>query len=239
MSKEFRISREVQLAASPEQVWDALTVGTSGWLWPMEYEHREGGAAPFGGTVTAWDPARQLTARVDGEDGWFNQLEHTLEARDGGTYLRYVHSGVFVDDWDNQYDGADQHTDFYLHTLGQYVRYFAPRIAGYATGDGPEASHAPDGFERLRAALIEAAGPGDAVSVELDGIGAIEGVVDYAKPNFVGIRTDDAMYRFFGRNAFGDYPVGFSHHLFGDVDQEKVQLSWQNWIDALYAPSSH
>ena len=40
--------------------------------------------------------------------------------------MRYVHSGIFVDDWDNQYDGAAKHTDFYLHTLREYLTHFAP-----------------------------------------------------------------------------------------------------------------
>jgi uncharacterized protein YndB with AHSA1/START domain len=69
MSKEFEIVREFEVDASPEQVWDAITNGTAGWLWPMEYEPKEGGAAPFGGTVTAWDPPHRLTGRTEDAEG--------------------------------------------------------------------------------------------------------------------------------------------------------------------------
>ena len=53
-----------------------------------------------------------------------------------------------------------------------------------------------------------------------DGLAPIEGVVDYLHPNFLGIRTADAFYRFLGRNAFGA-PVGITLHDFSstpDVD---------------------
>lgn len=46
MSKEFEIVREFEVDASPEEVWEAITSGTGGWLWPLEYEPKKGGAAP-------------------------------------------------------------------------------------------------------------------------------------------------------------------------------------------------
>src|SRR3954453_9488382 len=107
MSKEFEIVREFEVEAGPEQVWEAITTSTAGWLWPMEYEPREGGAGPFGSTVTAWDPPRRLTGRSESPEGVpqqsFNQLDYVIEPRGGGgSWVRYVHSGIFVDDWDNQ-----------------------------------------------------------------------------------------------------------------------------------------
>ncbi|CAM5362564.1 hypothetical protein SAURM35S_07886 [Streptomyces aurantiogriseus] len=130
-SKEFEIAREFEVDATPEQVWDAVTSGTGGWLWPMEApEPREGGRGPFGSTVTAWDPPHRYTNRVEDVEGiseqTLNQLDYTIEPRDEGrrAWVRYVHSGIFVDDWDNQYDAAGRHTDFYLHTLRQYLTRF-------------------------------------------------------------------------------------------------------------------
>jgi hypothetical protein len=66
--------------------------------------------------------------------------------------------------------------------------------------------------------------------VELERVGA--GVVDYLRPHFLGIRTDDALYRFFGRNAFGG-PVGMSVHAFGDGVEDEA--SWRAWLEKVYA----
>lgn len=248
MSKEFEIVREFEVQATPEQVWEALTEGTAGWLWPMEYEHREGGAALFGGTVTAWDPPHRLTGRVESPEGvenqTFNQLDHVIEPREGGrAWVRYVHSGIFVDDWDNQYDGASKHTDFYLHTLRQYLEHFPGLTPVYAAVEGPAASGAPDAFTVLGRALglPDDAAAGTAVRVGLPGPDAVDAVLDYRNQYFIGLRTADSLYRFFGRNAFGG-TVGVVVHRFGtghDADAEPgvkgTEAAWQNWIDGVFA----
>jgi uncharacterized protein YndB with AHSA1/START domain len=239
MGREFEIVREVELPGTPEQVWEAVATasGNASWMFPTPIE-----AEGEGGPIQAWDPPNHLAIRMEGEGGWFNAIEFVIQGRDGGTTsLRYVHSGIFDDEgWDGQYDAVNQHTDFYLHTLGQYVRHFSPKTATYI-GDvpggveGPEASMAPDGFDRLKAALgIDGASEGDSVQADLDGAGRIDGVVDYLRGNFAGIRTSDALYRFFGRNAFGG-PVGLQVHHFGDVDADEMKQDLKRWLDGVYA----
>src|SRR5438094_725133 len=143
MSKEFEIRREVVLPAEPEAVYAAITTGQANWMFPV----------PSPAPQVAEPPGR-FAVRIDGEDGWFNALEYVIEARDGGTaVLRYVHSGVFTDDWDNQYDGASKHTDFYLHTLGQYLACFPGRTAAYISIPGPVASADPKAMDTLERAL--------------------------------------------------------------------------------------
>jgi hypothetical protein len=243
MGKEFEIRREIVMHTTPQEAWDAVTTATGAWLWPMEYEPRTGGAAAFGGTVTVWDPPHHLASRVEGPEGWFNQVETVVEGRaEGKTYLRWVHSGIFTDDWDNQYDGANQHTDFYLHTLEQYLLHFSRRPVTYASADGPAASNAPDGFAVLRNALglTDATAQGDTVRVDLPGTGPVDAVVDYLHPHFLGLRTADAMYRFFGRNAFGA-PVGIAVHSFAGgtstdgVADDATGQAWQSWVNGVYA----
>lgn len=234
MSKEFEIARDVELTGSPEAVFAAITKGSGGWLWPIEYG--EVGVPGPEGTVTVWDPPRHLIARAESE-GWYNSLEFVIEAAGGGTTrLHYVHSGILTDDWDNQYDGIDGHTDFYLHTLGQYLRYFPGATAKFTSVEGPDSSKTPDSFERVRDGLgLAGAAQGDAVQLELDGPGKIDGVVDYLTPHFIGIRTSDAMYRFFGRNAWGG-AAGFSAHLFApDADADRTGQQWQDWLNGLFA----
>ena len=83
---------------------------------------------------------------MESPDGTFNALDYAIEARDGGTaHLRYVHSGILADGWEDQYDAIDGHTDFYLHTLGQYLEHFNGRQVTYvgqpSSGiEGPEAA---------------------------------------------------------------------------------------------------
>jgi uncharacterized protein YndB with AHSA1/START domain len=253
MGNEFEIRREGVLSGPPEDVWAAITEGAGAWLWPMEFEPRQGGTAEFG-VLTTWDPPHHLVARLDGSDGWFNQVEHVLEARDGGTtWARYVHSGVFVDDWDNQYDGADKHTDFYLHTLGQYLEHYRGRAVTFAQVDGPPAAGAPDALTTAGRALglRDEVKQGERVRVRLPGVGETDAVVDYRNDYFIGVRTDDAMYRVFGRNHFG-HVVGVSVHHFGgenakpenakpedakpeDASSEALTKAWQAWLDDTYA----
>ncbi|MFD8818693.1 SRPBCC domain-containing protein, partial [Streptomyces sp. NPDC059627] len=66
---------------------------------------------------------------------------------------------------------------------------------------------------------------------------ALDAVVDYRDPYFVGLRTDDALIRFFGRNHWGA-PVGISIHDFApDADAEANETAWQDWLNGVYSQS--
>ncbi|WP_264483118.1 SRPBCC family protein [Streptomyces pinistramenti] len=246
MGKEFEIRREVVLPATPEEVFAAVTAETDAWMFPTEKVSAVGGRTPEADGVTAWDPPHRFAVRVTGEEGWFNALEYLIEAREGGTaVLRYVHSGVLdATGRDDRYDGVALHTDFYLHTLGQYLRYFAGRPVTFIDVPGPQNSQAPDAFAVLQRALgvTGTVTAGDRLRVQLPGAEPLDAVVDYRTDHFLGLRTDHGLYRFFGRNAFGG-PVGISLHLFADdtphtaarPDPENTRTTWQNWLDGLYA----
>jgi hypothetical protein len=245
MSKEFEIAREFEVDATPEQVWDAVTSGTGGWLWPMEApEPRVGGKGPFGSEVTAWEPPHRYTNRVEDVDGiseqTLNQLDYTIEPRDEGrrAWVRYVHSGIFVDDWDNQYDAAGRHTDFYLHTLRQYLTRFAGRpVTAFATFEGPEASSSADAFTAVVRALGLADDTAEGTRVRAEGPEGkpLDAVVDYRNPYFIGLRTDDALIRFFGRGHWG-HPVGVSVHDFAPgADAEADEAAWKGWLNGVFS----
>jgi len=239
MPHPFEISREVVLEATPEQVFAAVTSGTAGWMFPTDADPgKEAAPGPGEPNVTTWHPPNHFAVRMDGEDGWFNALEYIIEARDGGTAtLRYVHSGIFAADWDDQYDGVGKHTDFYLHSLGQYVRYFPGRSAAYIALSGPVGSSAVEAFDTLKGAvgLNNASAVGDTVRIDVPGLDPVAAVVDYINPNFLGLRADDALYRFYGRNAFGG-TVDAAHHLFAeDIDKAKTERAWRSWLDEVYA----
>jgi hypothetical protein len=242
MGKEFRIEREVELPGDPDAVFQAVATGggNASWLFPSEIEPGEGGATSDGGKVIAWDPPHRFSVRAEGPDGWFNELDFRIEARGDGAILRYVHSSVFDEaGWDDQYDAANSHTDFYLHTLGEYLEHFSPRTATYVGGGpgglmGPEASMTPDAFAKLQAALgvPEGATAGEKIRLAHDDV---DGTIDYRTGHFLGVRTEDALYRFFGRNAWGG-PVGMSIHHFGeDVDADRIGAAWTDWMAKVYS----
>ena len=241
MSKEFEIVYEFEVDATPEEVWAAITDGTGGWLWPMEYD-AENRVGPFGSTLTNFDPPHRLTART--EDVGFpiqslNQIDETIEPRDGGrrAWVRYVHSGIFTDDWDNQYDGASKHNAFYLHTLREYVTHFAGRAVAFATLNGPDASITPDALEVTARALGLADDTAEGARVQARGPEGqlLDAVLDFRSPYFIGLRTDGALIRFFGRNQWGA-PVGVSVHDFAPgADAKANELAWQNWLDGAFA----
>ena len=229
MAREFQVRREVLLAATPEEVWEAVATseGNAAWLFPNDIDPQ---------AAKAWEPPAHLHVRQERGD-WFNALEFTIEAREGSTTLmRYLHSGIFVDDWDGQYDGVSQSTDFYLHTLGEYLRHFSGRPATYI-GDGPMGIQAPadtarpDGFARIQRGLgfAPAVSEGDEVRLTPAALPPVTGVVSYRRSNFIGVRTADALYCFFGRNAFGA-PVALTIHAFDGRDGEQAEQTWQRFL---------
>ncbi|WP_028058799.1 SRPBCC family protein [Candidatus Solirubrobacter pratensis] len=242
MVKEFEVRWEGELPAGPQEVWDAITRHSAGYMWTIEYEPWIGGAerglTAGGGTVTAWAPLRHFSTRTRPEterDG-VNELDYRLEPVGSATYLRYVHrTAVPAGDYDRQLAACRHHTSFYQHSLGQYACHFAGREAAYVSVDGPESSP-QGGFLALRRALGLAGDvvTGDRVRLTPAGLEPIDGVVDYVTGSFLGVRSADALYRLYGRDTWG-WPVGVALHLFGeDVDQAASERAWGDWVAGVF-----
>lgn len=176
-----------------------------------------------------------LVTRMEGPDGRFNQVEHALCPDSDGTAMRYVHSGIFVEDWDNRYDGASKHTKFYLHTLGEYLRHFDGKPVASSDIQGPEASTAPGGLGTWLSCLgVKDTEAGSVLDLELPALGSTRVTLDFRNENVVGLRTDDALVRIFGRNAFGA-PVGVSVHDFAaGADAQQNTALWQEAIESAF-----
>jgi hypothetical protein len=229
---EFDCSRAVVLPAPPEKVWEAVatTEGNAGWLFPNPID-------PTGVDAGTWDPPHRFGSRQQQGD-WFNDLQFEINDRgDGTSGLSYSHCGVFPPEgFETQNEGIQQHTDFYLHTLGQYLEYFQGSAVTYV-GDppggiqGPASSATPDALARLQRALgiSEHAGVGYELHLTPDGVEPIDGVIDYLTPNFTGIRTADALYCFFGRGAFGA-PLGVTIHAFDGRDAAQSKERWSRYL---------
>ena len=244
MPHPFRIETTVEIEATPQEVWEALTIGEQldGW-WigaPNEFEPKLGGKVrqTFGGevsesTITAWDPPRHYVDEgTPGPDGVVHAMEVTVEGRSGTTTVRFVHSGFLGDDWEAEYEALSEGDPMYLHQLVQYVQYFRGRPVAVIEHFQPGLADRQAAMSILRGALGlgDAAALGDAVRLEASGLGTVEGTVDYVAPSMIGLRTGDALYRFAFIPMGGGIYLG--HHVYrDDVDVEAVTSAWAAWLD--------
>jgi uncharacterized protein YndB with AHSA1/START domain len=142
------VEETVEIAATPEQVWRALTEAAELERWfPLEARvvPGEGGEIhlswknEFAGTsrIVAWEPPRRLAARYGfGEEagGAVEVTEYRLEARGGGTVLRVVTSGIPEGAaWDDWYHGTRRGWRYELRSLKHYLERHAgqPRQVVY------------------------------------------------------------------------------------------------------------
>jgi hypothetical protein len=187
------------------------------------------------GVVTGWEPGRRFAHRGGNPDAEWMAFEWLIEGRDDGTcVLRLVQSGVLGDDWETEYDALGKGWDMYLHQLAQYLEHFRGRPATPVTVMHPGAGDPDHAWSVLWAGLgLE--GPaveGDKVRLTPEGLDPVDGVVDYVSPMAVGVRGDDALYRFI-RGFDGSVAVG--HHLYaGDGDPEEAERAWQGWLARLF-----
>ncbi len=250
MPHPFRIELSVEIEATPEEVWEAVTRGEQldGW-WigaPNEIEPRLGGAVrqSFGGaisesTITAWDPPHHFADEGQpGPDGVVHALEFTIEGRSGSTTVQFVHSGFLGDDWESEYEALTEGDAMYLHQLGEYVRYFRGRPVAIIEHFHPGLADRGTAMTILRGALGLGAGAavGDTVRLEPAGLRPVEGSVDYVSETMLGLRTDDALYRFAFIPMGGGIYLG--HHIYrDDVDVDAATAAWAAWLERAVAAS--
>jgi uncharacterized protein YndB with AHSA1/START domain len=244
--REFEIRQEVELDATPEEVWEAIATGpgVTSWFMPMTIEPRVGGKVTISvgditddsAVVTGWEPPHRLTSAA-GPEGARQAFEYLVEARDGGTaVLRFAQQGFLGDNWDAEYESMRSGWDMYFHTLRQYLIHFRGRTATFVSADGPPGSADESALSAVLAGLglPDDARDGARVHVAPDGLDPLDGVVDYRSAKHLGLRTADGLYRFHFRGAFG-MPVGVGHHLFsGDIDQKEHDLAWRSWLQRIF-----
>lgn len=229
MTRPFEIRKEVKLDAPPEAVWNAIatTEGLAAWFMPMPID-------PESKMVVAWEPGVRLAISTPAaEDGSTQAFEYVIESRGGATYLHFVHSGFAGNDWSDEYEGmTGGGWDMYLQTLASYLRYFAGRRAVYVEAEAPASTAHAGAWKHI----VERAGGGvvDApVCIAVPGLEPIEGIIDYATPNFLGLRASDALIRFHGRWPIG-MTIAVSHHAYTDVDAAAVTRAWRAWLASAF-----
>jgi uncharacterized protein YndB with AHSA1/START domain len=247
MAHPFELTHEIEVDATPEEVWNAIATGPGLDSWFMgrnEVEPREGGATrmelpafTFESTVTAWEPPTRLQIRSpEGPDGSLHTFEYNVESRaKGNTVVRWLHNGFLGDNWEAEYEGLSEGDPMYFDKLAKYLTYFRGRIATPVNAFGPHVGDREQAWEIFRRGL-GLPGPvalGDRVRLTPEGLPPLEGVVDYLSPSFLGVRTDDGLYRFM--HTF-DASAGLGHHIFIDgLDQQETERAWASWLTKLFS----
>jgi uncharacterized protein YndB with AHSA1/START domain len=239
MPREFETRNEIQVAATPEQVWDAIATGPGVDAWFLGRTEIEPGKSvrtefPGGFTldskVTDWDPPHRLAYRGEpSETGELHAFEFLVEGREGSTtVVRIVHSGALAN-WDDEFDAMREGDAIYFGKLGAYLEHFAG-ATGRSFFTQQEKAGDRDAVMaavRARLGLPDGAAEGDRVQTAPDGLEALDGVIDVAAPHVLGLRTDDAIVRFF--HAMGTLVV--EENRYGGA----APRDWQGWLEQVAA----
>jgi len=249
MPHPFEIRNEIEVDATPDEVWEAIATGQGVDAWFMgtnEIEPRAGGTArtllPGGaeeGTVTAWEPPTRFATRTaEGEDGSVHAFEYLVQGRAGGsTVVRWVHSGFLGDDWEREYEGLSEGDPMYFDKLRVYLTYFKGRKPTSVNVFGPVVPDRDRAWEMYHRGLGLKGSPAlnDEVHLTPAGLPELHGVVDWLSRDFLGIRTPEGIYRFMHIGVFGG-PTGVGHHIFVDgLDQAETEAAWQAWLTKVFA----
>ncbi|MEU8251938.1 SRPBCC domain-containing protein [Nonomuraea sp. NPDC048916] len=237
MTHPFELSLEIELGATPEQVWDAIATGPGVDSWFMG--HTELGTSVGDpdiltmmgrteqATITAYEPGTRLATRsAEAPDGQFMALEYLIEGRGGGsTVLRLVQNGMLGDDWESEFEAMKAGWPIYLETLKQYLTHFTGRTPSVTTVARPGAG----GPDTVWKAVTDALGVTPAVA-EGDDVRLPDGsagVVYYANlPVNLGIRTDEGLYRFIHSGTSRGDVLVLGHQNFAGRDE---QAAWDTW----------
>jgi hypothetical protein len=68
-----------------------------------------------------------------------------------------------------------------------------------------------------------------------EGLPKLDGEVDWLSRDFMGVRTNDGIYRFMHISVFGG-PTGVGHHVFVDgLDKAESERAWGEWLAKAFA----
>jgi uncharacterized protein YndB with AHSA1/START domain len=248
MSWAFTIDDEIDVESTPAEVWRAITVGPCIDSWFMgrnEVEPRTGGTlrTDFGGfvmesTVTAWEAPKRFAYRgSEGADGTFMAFEWRIDARVGsGSTVHFTHRGRLAGEGAQaEAEALKQGDPMYVRKLARYLEFFSGQTATRnIAAQGPRVTDR----ERFWSTLKSSLGLGavvhewDPVHSSLDGLGTIDGVVDYVTPQFLGVRTSTGLYRFIHGH---DGTVVIEHHDFAPSDGLDGEGAWRAWLARAFA----
>lgn len=139
--RDRRIDLTIEVAATPEQVWEAIATGpgVTAWMHHTEIEGREGGRFAFdmglgaglneSGTVSAWEPPHRFATcdvrwvPVGDAAPALLATEWLVESAQGGTcVVRMVMSGFGSGQvWEDEIEGMTHGMDHTLRNLRAHL----------------------------------------------------------------------------------------------------------------------
>ncbi|MCT2582827.1 SRPBCC family protein [Actinophytocola gossypii] len=245
MGREFESTDQVELDASPEEIWRAIATGPGIDSWFMgrnEVDAAHGAVRQSFGDfqpeyrIAGWEPMWRLAYGTDeAPDGRFVAYEFLIEGRDrSSTVLRMATSGFLPgDDWSDEYDAMRAGNAMFFATLATYLTHFAGRTGRPLTVFGPPVTDWPATWRALASALGLAGPPmvGDRVSFALEGLPPARGEVYFVNSQTVGVRTADGLYRFL--KGFRG-PLIACHSVltpgFTETDRDAAESAWRSWL---------
>lgn len=250
------VEMELELAATPEEVWHAMATGQgyAAWFVPADIDGRVGGALTFhfmpgvtsGGKVTIWEPPRRFGYE---EYNWSGEAppvatEITIEAKSGGTcIMRMVHS-LFTtrDDWDDEMAGFEKGWPGFFRILRIYLENFAGKQAAQSQARGNFQGGAVDAWQKFANATgLASAALGETKSITAQGgqlIGTVEHVTTEPVHREVLLRLSEPGN---GVANVGAYQWGGQTHVavqlifYGnDADAALAREAplWERWMAA-------
>lgn len=256
-------SAEIAVAATPEQVWEAITTasGSAAWSFRADVEPRQGGAVrihrgPFGpdasATVTEWDPPNRLAYVERAEPPQpVIATEFLIQARERGSCVVRVVNTFHADGegWDHIAEEAGAGWRMSLLLLRSYVSHFPGMSA--ARLDLTEPVRAPASARTEIGSLVKS-------SLGLGGLsdGALfhtpanapqaQGIVEHIGPYFVLLRTKRPTTGLFAVSSFPMDAVTVSINVAGrlygadaDTIAAREQPEWHEWLARLVAEIEH
>jgi len=187
---ELSIDLQIEVAATPEQVWEAISTGPgiSAWFMPAEVEggritfHHMAGGSSEAEVTDAEAPRRLRFTEGDGAQA----TEFLVEARSGGTcVVRVVGSGFGG-------KGADDGWTAALLGLKLYLEHFTGRQAANVLAGGQVPGPQSRAWEELQAAVgLGELAEGARVTARADGAPPLSGVIEGMLDTMVTLRLDE------------------------------------------------
>lgn len=156
-----RFETQIEIAASPAEVWRALTEATELMRWFPPYAEVEpgiggrihmswGDALSGDHRILGWDPERHLRTDWGGGPRATLAVDYFLEGRGGSTLLRLVHSGFGSEaSWDDEFDSISRGWPYELRSLKDYLERHPGRDRQVACAHVPVSGSVEAAWARL------------------------------------------------------------------------------------------